>query len=67
MFDRDKGTRDEPMGEVRVPVSKMDGQERSYMLQPTKGTLPPSRTHTGAHVNALLWYAQDVRRRRVSL
>jgi hypothetical protein len=41
MFDKDKGCKDDPMGEVRVPVSDMDGQERPYILQPTKGCKAP--------------------------
>jgi hypothetical protein len=33
MFDKDKGSRDDPMGVVRVSLSEMDGQERAYALQ----------------------------------
>ena len=33
MFDKDKRSRDDPMGVVRVPLSEMDGQERAYALQ----------------------------------
>ena len=33
MFDKDKRSRDDPMGVVRVPLREMDGQERAYALQ----------------------------------
>ena len=42
MFDRDKASRDEAMGVVRVLVSEMDGQERAHTLQPMKGCKVPS-------------------------
>ena len=32
-FDKDRGSRSDPMGVVRVPLSEMDGQERAYALQ----------------------------------
>jgi hypothetical protein len=41
MFDQDRGSKDDPMGEVRVKVSEMDGQERAYKLQPMAGCKAP--------------------------
>ena len=37
VLDKDMGSKDEPMGEVRVLVSAMDGRARSYKLKPMKG------------------------------
>jgi Ca2+-dependent lipid-binding protein len=42
MLDKDKGSKDDVMGEVRVLVSEMDGQKHSHKLQPTwKGCKVP--------------------------
>ena len=66
MLDRDKGSKDDPMGEVRVPVSEMDGQRRSYALRPTKGCKAPKGdivmtcTCSNGSDPEALWKMQDL-------